>query len=107
MSATGARVEAPATPDQHTQPGVEAAATSVHISTMKTPASPATPDRAPPPPAVPSPTGTIGAAAAGAAASGDSSAGTAGGRQSRLKGAAAMDAGAGHANTPRPKDGVL
>lgn len=99
-------MDAPATPGQQPHPAVEAGATSVHISTLKTPASPATPDQAPPPPAVPSPTGNIGAAAAGAAASGDSSAGAACGRQSRLKGPAAVDAGAGHTNTLRPKDGA-
>ena len=105
--AIGAHVEGPATPgQQHAHPAVEAEATSVRISTTKTPASPATPDQAPPPPAVPSPTGNIGAAAAGAAASGDSSAGAAGGRQSRLKGPAAVNAGAGHTNTLRPKYGA-
>ena len=99
-------MEAPATPGQQSHPAVKTKATSVRVSTVKTPVSPATPDRAPPLPAVPSTPGTIGAAAAGAAASGDSSAGAAGGRQSRLKGPAAVDAAAGPANTLHPKAGA-
>ena len=101
-------------PGQQPQPAAEAQATNV--STVKTPASPATPDRAPPPPAL-SPAGTIGAAAAGAAASGDSSGGAAGAPASTtpaLPSPAPLSSQtlrstplAGRANTSRPKDGAL